>query len=163
MAIINEKRLGPRDIKSMRFHVSEMVLGNNNNTPVTGLEGKFSVQYAVANALLRGNTGMQAFSDEKVNDPDIREFMKKISLVLDQSMTCIETAVEIETNSGEVYSKFSDVLKEIPEIKIKAIKVKEKYLNLCSPVVGSAKANDIMESILSLDKVENMKEFLEMV
>ncbi len=49
--------------------------------PNTGLEGKFSIPYCVANALLRGDTGPRAFADEGVKAPrnqavyekDIRE------------------------------------------------------------------------------------------
>ncbi|MCK7509436.1 MAG: MmgE/PrpD family protein [Desulfobacterales bacterium] len=58
--------------------------------PATGLEGKFSISYCVANALLRGVTGMQAFTDEKVNDPAVRAIMKKIKVINDPEIKALE-------------------------------------------------------------------------
>ena len=61
---------------------------------------KTSIPYCVANALLRGNTGMQAFTEEKVNDPEVQGFMKKISVVKDETKLALEADVEVETNAG---------------------------------------------------------------
>ena len=69
--------------------------------PRTGLAGKFSIAYCVANALLRGDTGMQAFTDEKVNYPEIREFMGKISVLLDEKMVAMEADVAGEDDGRE--------------------------------------------------------------
>ena len=57
------------DIKAIIVHASTLSLQAAGKTePTTGLEGKFSISYCVANAILRGETGMRAFTDEKVND-----------------------------------------------------------------------------------------------
>lgn len=46
--------------------------------PQTGLEGKFSVEYAVAAALLDGGLVLETFTDEKVQRPRVRELMRKV-------------------------------------------------------------------------------------
>ena len=47
--------------------------------PDTGLQGKFSSQYAVAAALVDGDMGIDTYTDEKVQDPIIKEAMQKVS------------------------------------------------------------------------------------
>lgn len=44
--------------------------------PTTGLEGKFSMQYAVAAGVLDGKYSMWTFTDEAVNRPAIRELLE---------------------------------------------------------------------------------------
>lgn len=171
MAIVSKEGLKPQDIKSIRIYLSEMAFGISCDStscgkmqdPRTGLEGKFSQQYCVANALLRGDTGLRAFTDEKVNDPQIREFMKRISVRFDEKSTKLETRVEIEVNSGAIYTKTWDVMKKIPEIRSKKAKVEDKFINLCSSVLGKSKTKYLMEIILSLEKLDNMKEFTEQI
>ena len=46
--------------------------------PVTGLEGKFSLQYALAAGLLDGRYTIASFTDEAVNRPAIRDLLTRI-------------------------------------------------------------------------------------
>jgi 2-methylcitrate dehydratase PrpD len=53
--------------------------------PVTGLEGKFSIQYALAAGVLDGKYSLWSFTDEAVNRPAIRELMKRITALEDEA------------------------------------------------------------------------------
>ena len=160
-SIVKEEGLSPRDIKSIRIFTSRLSLDAAGKTePKSGLEGKFSIPYCVANALLRGNTGMQAFTDEKVNDPEVREYMKKISLELDQDFKMVDARVEVEINSGKVHSRVVNVIEDIPELELKRSKIKDKFTDLCSPILGDKKTEGLVEAILSLEKIDNMQTFI---
>jgi 2-methylcitrate dehydratase PrpD len=164
MAVVNEQRLRLQDVKSIKVYVSKLVMDiacGKMEEPRTGLEGKFSMQYCVANAILRGETGLRAFTDEKVNDPEVRTLMKKISMVLDPKIDRIGARVEIETNAGVLHKKYSDIMEEIPEIETKRKRVSEKYMELCGQSFDHSKAADSLQIILSLEKVDNMRKFVE--
>jgi 2-methylcitrate dehydratase PrpD len=47
--------------------------------PKTGLEGKFSLEYCVARALMDGDVRLNHFTDQKVLQRDLRDLMGKIS------------------------------------------------------------------------------------
>jgi 2-methylcitrate dehydratase PrpD len=49
--------------------------------PKTGLEGKFSIEYMVAAALLDGPVGMANFTDPMVQRPAAQDFMRKVRRV----------------------------------------------------------------------------------
>jgi 2-methylcitrate dehydratase PrpD len=77
LSIIKKENIELDAIKSITVHSSTLALSAAGKTePASGLEGKFCIPYCVANALLREETGMQAFTDEKVNDPAVRALMK---------------------------------------------------------------------------------------
>jgi len=49
-----------------------------SRNPQTGLEGKFSVEYAAAAALLDHSLALETFSDAMVQRPQARELMRKV-------------------------------------------------------------------------------------
>lgn len=51
-----------------------------HSSPVNGLQAKFSLQYAVAAAILDGAPGFGSFTDDAVRRPEARELMSKIVL-----------------------------------------------------------------------------------
>lgn len=60
--------------------------------PTTGLEGKFSMEYAMAACLLDSALGLSTFTDESVNRPDARRLIARVEL---------ETATTPPTGSPE--------------------------------------------------------------
>ncbi|MDT8273457.1 MAG: MmgE/PrpD family protein, partial [Desulfomonilia bacterium] len=120
LALVQEHDSAISRIRSITVQSSRLALdAAGKDKPRTGLEGKFSIPYCVANALLRGETGMQAFTDEKVSDPEVQGLMKKIHAIHDPEMKALEATVEIETTDGETYQGFSDILQQIPPLEIK--------------------------------------------
>ncbi|MEA2169242.1 MAG: hypothetical protein QOF76_2542, partial [Solirubrobacteraceae bacterium] len=51
--------------------------------PRTGLEGKFSLQYAIATALLDDVPGFEAFSDAGVQRPEAQAIIERVSVALE--------------------------------------------------------------------------------
>jgi 2-methylcitrate dehydratase PrpD len=155
--IVNGAGVPVNEIKSITVRSSEMAMSAAYRLEAaTGLAGKFCIPYCVANALLRGNTGMQAFTDERVKDPEVQGFMKKITVVKDEKKIALEADVEVETTTGKVYSASSDILQEVPALEVKKEKIREKFEDLVSPVLGKRKTGEVRDTILSLDKLEDI-------
>jgi aconitate decarboxylase len=55
--------------------------------PKTGLEGKFSVQYTLAAALLDGAVTLSSFTDERLNRPDMQALLGKIAVTMTPDIT----------------------------------------------------------------------------
>ena len=54
--------------------------------PMKGLEGKFSLQYTAASALLDGSVGIRTFTDERLAKADMQDLLGKFDLVLDPTI-----------------------------------------------------------------------------
>jgi len=164
LEIMRKEGIQPGRIKSLDIYCSQVSLGVAGKLkPNTGLEAKFSIPYCVSNAILRGTTGMQAFTDEKVSDPAIRELMNRITVSVDESMEALEAKVTVHTDNGKVYSGSSDILQQIPDLDTKKAKIKDKYTDLCGPVLGDAKTKDLAEAIMSLEDLVNVRELTEQI
>jgi len=164
LSVFHKEGLSVHDIRAIRVHTSQTALSAAFRTEAhTGLEGKFSIPYCVANALLRGDTGLQAFTDEKVASPDVQALMERISTHVETGMTAMEARVEVETTAGKVHSAFSDIFNEIPDLPVKRKKIENKFLDLCEPVLGGERTRRLIEAIGSFERLDPVRTFLEVL
>lgn len=164
VSLMEKENLVPEQISSITIHVSKLAIDvAGKPEPKTGLEGKFSISYCVANALLRGDTGMGAFTDERVNDPKVKAFMNKIAVVLDKKIDPIEARVTAKTNDGKEFTCVADIFKQIPPLETKRNKVRAKFMDLCGATLGAEKAKELSEAILSIEKMGNIRKFVAQV
>ncbi len=61
-----------------------------NHAPKTGLEAKFSLEFAVASALVAGRVGLGELTDDFVAQPTVRELMGKVRIATEDSQCPIE-------------------------------------------------------------------------
>lgn len=76
----NDYQLLPEHVRSVQVLVNPRRLPHTNNpNPITGLEGKFSLPYLVARALVDGQVLLHHFDDQALNDPSVRNAMSLIT------------------------------------------------------------------------------------
>jgi 2-methylcitrate dehydratase PrpD len=164
LSIVKKEKISLENIRSIQVNVSETALSAAfRNEAHTGLEGKFSIPYCVANALLRGNTGLQAFTDEKVNDTAVKQLMAKISTRQDPEIKALDAGVHLQTVDGRKFDAYSDIFKEIPELGVKQEKIKAKSADLCEPVIGKEKTVELIRIIESLEKTDDLKSLFDLL
>jgi len=71
--------------------------------------------------------------------------------------------VEIETVEGQVSSVFKNIFNEIPELDSKREKISAKFLDLSEPVLGDNKTQELMQALMSVEKIEAMNALVEMI
>ena len=76
---------GRKDIRRVRM-VSPVMKYVDRQQPATGLDGKFSLQYTSAAALLDGAVKIASFSDERRFRPDMVELLSKFELRQDEAI-----------------------------------------------------------------------------
>jgi 2-methylcitrate dehydratase PrpD len=75
-----------------------------HHAPVTGLEGKFSLEYGIATAVLDRHPGVESFSDEAVARPEARRLMERVSVRSDsdgEGLLSGEVEIEVRLAGGE--------------------------------------------------------------
>ena len=96
-----------RSIETIRRIEIDMpdMAGVNRPNPKLGLDGKFSVQYTLACALVDGWVGMDHFSDDSVRRRDLNDVLPKIALKIDMQRPpeaagrWVEVTVELDDGS----------------------------------------------------------------
>ena len=76
----------PAAIRAVRMLAPVVPTGDRPH-PRTGLEGKFSVQYTLAAALLDGAVTLSSFTDERLNQPDMQALLNKITVTMTPAIT----------------------------------------------------------------------------
>ena len=77
IALKREHNLKLSDIQSVLSWTHPRRLKHTNRPVVnTGFDGKFSVQYVVSRALQNGKISLSDFSDDVVNEPEIKQFLE---------------------------------------------------------------------------------------
>ncbi len=129
------------------------------DNPVTGLEGKFSIQYPVAAIVLDGRLTVDSFTDEAVRRVDVRAWMKKVRRYRIEddkvySGTVGYTDVEIVTSRG----RFSSRVDKGPGSlawPMSEMEHDEKFLGCAASVLDASRARRLLDVIKSIERQKN--------
>ena len=103
----NEYRLTAAQIDRIDLRVHPLVLElTGKRTPQTGLDGKFSVYFAAAVAVVRGAGGVAEFSDEATNDAEIVTLRDRVTATVDPSIAQDQVRAVITLKDGRRLEKY---------------------------------------------------------
>jgi 2-methylcitrate dehydratase PrpD len=97
---------GPADVARIVLRTPESsILPLIHHRPDTGLQGKFSLEYGAAAALLDGYPGFASFTDEAVRRPGARRLTELVEIKVDPGGSGLldgELQAAVHTSNGEV-------------------------------------------------------------
>jgi 2-methylcitrate dehydratase PrpD len=103
----DEHMPAPAAIASVRLRVAPLVMDLCNQQGITkGLQGKFSVYHGAAIGLVRGKAGIQEYTDDAVNHPDIKRVRELTTAVGDTSITEDQAHIEVQLTTGQKLTRF---------------------------------------------------------
>ena len=151
----------PELISEIECHVPnhmESVL--TYHAPQKGLEGKFSLEYVLARTLLSGTPGINDFTDERVNQPEIKELIKKIKWVSFEpeagSFGIPEYIVKMK--DGTEFCTKVEFPKGEPENPVTDDVLGGKYQD-CAGVVFEGETRDqIRDLVMKLEQMEHISQ-----
>src|SRR6266403_4530776 len=100
--------LKPADIAQITVSLSQthsLIL--RNHTPQTGLEGKFSMEFAMAAAVISRRASLGEYTDEFVRRPEVQDLMRRVQITTNQDYdpaqvgASVYDQVTIELTNGE--------------------------------------------------------------
>lgn len=113
-----------------------------HDRPRTGLEGKFSMQYAMAAALLDGHVRLSSFSDEAVQRPAAQALMEKITCAEDDGPEMPRwNTLAVTLKSGTVLHKEIRQLRGSAACPLDDDELREKWRD-CLHYAGAADDGD---------------------
>lgn len=103
----NEHQLTAGQIERIDLRVHPLVLElTGKKTPMTGLDGKFSVYFAAAVAIVRGAGGVAEFSDEAVKDAAIVRLRDRVTATIDPSLAQDQVRAVVTLTDGRRLEKY---------------------------------------------------------
>lgn len=99
----------PEQVKAIRARIGVAQASMlRNHAPVTGLEAKFSLEFAIASALVHGRVGLRELTDQVVAEAPIRSLMTRVDISTEDSRCTVEPIfamndrVELVLDDGRV-------------------------------------------------------------
>ncbi|MBS0335636.1 MAG: MmgE/PrpD family protein [Proteobacteria bacterium] len=129
--------------------------------PATPAEGRFSLKYVVATALVHGSVRLAAFEPARMQDPATRALMQKIEVAIDPELDAAfpnqrAARVAIDTVDGRSAEYLQPARKGDPELPLTDRDLEDKYLELASPVLGAATAKALVAKLWKLEALPNV-------
>ena len=159
IALRQQHKLSAANVKRITVGTYAKALEITGNLkPRTAFEAKFSLPYCVAVALLTGQVRLDAFSPERLADPQVREVMKHVELSVDSQLEAAfprqrAATVEIETIEGKHFRHHSPTRKGDPDNPLTDEELSAKYRELVIPVIGEAAADQLLTTLWELEKL----------
>ena len=155
--------LAADQITSIRLRVHPLVRELTGKTdPRTGLEGKFSVTFACAIALLEGRASEAQFSDEAVGRPDVRALMARIEVQPDESVPHTQAGATALTADGTTVETWVDHARGTPGNRLTDDELREKFHSLTDGVLGVDQAKRLADAVFGLQQSGDVDGLLEL-
>jgi len=144
----------------------KMLLHNN---PTTRLEAKFSMQFAMAVALIDRKLGLVQLTDKKVNEPATRDLMKRVTCRVypdwaeGKDTEARSQVVIVKLKNGKEYSHAVDMPKGHAKLPLTEEELLAKYKECARTVLKDNEAERCVELVWKLEKLEDIKELVDIV
>ena len=141
----NEHALTADAIARIDLRVHPLVLElTGKRTPQTGLEGKFSVYFAAALAIVKGSAGVRDFSDENTRNP-------AVSATVDPSIKEEQVRATITTTDGRTLQKDIEHVVGSVERPMTNADLEAKFMGLTDGVLPAPQARALMDLCWKID------------
>lgn len=133
VAMMREQKISWRQIEKVCVRTYQVALTiTDNPDPASVYAAKFSLQYCVALALVKGSAGLHDFSEEALYDPVIREVMQRVQVCVDPDIHARypqkwEASVELDLADGSTVCKHAEYPKGDPENPVTYAEIVQKF------------------------------------
>ena len=135
--------------------------------PTTGLEGKFSMRYCIASAMIDGAVKIGTFEPAQIKRPEIERLMKKITVEIDPLVADdheFAAIVDVKLNSGRSESMRIDVASGKPGNWLSEKLLKEKFFDCLGAERLNSKPSqelfDRAQHLLAQGSIESLYQML---
>ena len=164
--LMKAKNLRLEDVDAIHFRVTPTAPGQGMNySPDSALSARLSIPYCVSRAAADGYVAMDQFQDEKIKEPRVQAFMKRVTLESVPAFNekypgTLAAELEIKTKDGKRYQGESIYPKGHPQNPMTEEEIKEKFRRLALNTLGRTQIDRIIETVYRLDKLKSVGELV---
>ncbi|MEJ8572367.1 MmgE/PrpD family protein [Microbaculum marinum] len=163
--IVNDNDLKPDDVREIRVGAgTPELLILRNHTPKTGLEAKFSMEFAMASSLVARRVGIAELSDGFVARPEVIGAMEKVKLAaIHDGLGGLPDAppdtVEVETVSGQVLTHAPvQYARGSWQLPLDRDGLKAKFRDCVTGRLPVPQSDGLFGAMMALEEIADLKE-----
>lgn len=131
-----------------------------HSRPARALEGKFSLEYCIAVALLDGRAQLKQFTDERVQDPAAQQLLRKIKYShpprMGQGLGDEPCEMLVTLKDGSTLVRKEKSPKGTPQNPVSREEAAQKFMGCVEGRLSGAGAHRAIEQIFDLESVEDI-------
>ena len=170
MAIINKHAINSDDIEEVILYASPGALRDIIGQPFriknfAHASAGFSLQYSVANVLLRKGSRPEHYTDEAIKDPAIAHFVKKMKMA-ELTQGGMESArVTVRMKDGREFDEFTDIASGDPRNPISREQLMAKFWTNIdfSRTVTRKNAEKFVKMVEDLEHLDSVKKLVDLL
>lgn len=129
--------------------------------PATGLQGKFSMNYLLARALIDGKVSLDAFTEAAVRDANVLKLAEKVEMRPDPTLKPSADGsrpcrVSIRLANGQTHFREAKYAKGSPEIPMTPDEVRTKFMDCSGRAISDEAATQVMRYVEQLETLEDI-------
>mgnify|MGYP003579960365 CR=1 FL=1 len=149
--------------------IERIDVGANSNVPNaliypmprTALEGKFSIPFCMAIAVIDRKAGIAQFQDRKVRDKKVVELMKRVNLYVDDELEQlgydqVRSRIRIALKNGRTIEGRYDVARGHPQKPMSWAELGEKFRDCAALVLPAKKAEDVVALTARVEQLKSL-------
>ena len=162
--LVREHRLQPGDVQAVEATVGPAQASMlRNHRPVTALEGKFSLEFAVAASIVSGKVGLSELTDDYVRQPAVQALFEKVTISIMDTVCPSEPTLALSDrvvvttrdgrrlDSGEIFETRGG-----GSTPITADELRIKFVD-CAARGGRADGAALFDRLMGLDAVADVR------
>ncbi|HWP35112.1 MAG TPA: MmgE/PrpD family protein [Thermodesulfobacteriota bacterium] len=155
------RQLPPREVERMTVRLYGAALDLCERVEATSpYAAKFNIPFCVATAVRYGRVGPEAFTEERLEERDIKELVRRVVLKRDDELDDLFPAkwpavVELVTRDGRREEVRVEYPKGDPENPMSREDLAAKFRDLTRKLLPAAKVERFIQIALRLDELEN--------
>lgn len=175
ITLVKENNLSPDQIKSMHVKVTNalfnFVQSKVSTASESARESYYYIPFHIALAVLKGRVESEMYTDENMDDPEIKALMEKVQFSGDQSLdddfvrsqSTMTSLVEVETTDGRHLSKKLDFWKGNPENPATQEELEDKFMRLATRIINPDAASQLMTLCNNLEAVDDISDMARLI
>jgi 2-methylcitrate dehydratase PrpD len=128
------------------------------------------MQYNMALAIVRGRVGLEDFEGDKISDPQVIDFMKKVTMTIDNSIANgaynngrYDSIVKIYLKDGKVLVEHVEWTKGDLPNPMSPSEMMEKFNDCIARALDMSKAQPIRDAVLNIEKLSSINVLLDAI
>jgi 2-methylcitrate dehydratase PrpD len=162
LEIVLEKDLKPEDVREIRLGAGPNILEPlRYSEPVTGLQAKFSLNFALASILLRRRAGLREYTTDFVTRPEVVDVMRKVRTIHDAEIASMgvekmRSILEVELVDGRIFRRTAEEYRGTPEKPLMGHEVDEKFMECASFKMDEGRAREVLGVVRGLEEISDL-------
>jgi 2-methylcitrate dehydratase PrpD len=130
--------------------------------PSSGLEGKFSMPFCAAAAVVRGRVGIDTFDAATLSDPAIVAMRERVSMRVDPTLdasapSLTQARVTVRLRDGRVLTASANGARGYPEHPANEEELATKFVSCATQTLPASKAADALAQLRGIEMLSDVR------